>query len=301
MIMPETALAPVCLFVYKRLDLTKQVLSSLQKNTLALQSHLHIFSDAAATDEDKASVEEVRCFLVNITGFASVTLHLAEHNKGLASSIIAGVSEVLDKEGKAIVLEDDLILSDNFLSFMNGALNFYEDDKKVFSVCGYTVPIHTNENLDVYFTGRGSSWGWATWKDRWQKIDWAMSDYEAFTKDKAEQKRFNRNGSDLTKLLRLQMTGQRNSWAIRWTYAQFKLDTYTVFPVLSKVANDGFGGKATHTSKLYQSRFSTTLDTTGKTNFQFVPPYIHPKIFKQFTDTYSLKIRILYRIKGLFT
>ncbi len=299
--MPETILAPVCLFVFKRLDLTQQVLSSLQSNKLAAQTHLHVFSDAASNEEDKAAVEEVRAFIKNINGFASVTYHLSQKNKGLANSIISGVTEILERDGKAIVLEDDLILSNNFLSFMNEALDYYKDDKTVFSVCGYTVPIHTDEALDVYFTGRGSSWGWATWKDRWQKIDWEMKDYNAFTKDKAAQKRFNRNGSDLTKLLRLQMTGQRNSWAIRWAYAQFRTNTYTVFPVLSKVANDGFGGKATHTSKLYQSRFSTTLDTTGKVHFTFVPPYIHPKIFKQFTDTYSLKTRLLYRIKGLFS
>ena len=298
--MPELTLAPVCLFVFKRLDLTKQVLSSLQNNKLAPQSHLHIFSDAAGNEEDKAAVEEVRSFIKNSSGFASVTCHLSESNKGLANSIIAGVTEILDKDGKAIVLEDDLVLSGNFLNFMNAALDWYQNDEKVFSVCGYTIPIHTNEDLDVYFTGRGSSWGWATWKDRWQKIDWAMKDYDAFTKDKAAQKHFNRNGSDLTKLLRLQMTGQRNSWAIRWAFAQFKLQAYTVFPVLSKVANDGFGGKATHTSKLHQSRFSTTLDTSGKTHFRFVPPFIHPKLFKQFTNTYSLKTRILYKLKGMF-
>ena len=298
--MTETTLAPICLFVFKRLDLTKQVVYSLQQNKLASQSHLHVFSDAAAKEEDVAHVEEVRAFISGIEGFKSVTLHLSEKNKGLANSVIAGVTEVINKYEKAIVLEDDLILSDNFLNFMNDALDWYKNDASLFSVCGYTVPIQTNENVDVYFTGRGSSWGWATWKDRWQKIDWAMSDYNEFKKDKAAQKRFNRNGSDLSKLLRLQMEGKRNSWAIRWAYAQFKLQAYTVFPVVSKVANDGFGGNATHTSKLYQSRFSTYLDTSGKTNFRFVPPYIHPKIFKQFTDTYSLKTRILYRIKGLF-
>lgn len=298
--MPEATLAPICLFVFKRLDLTKQIMASLQKNKLAAQSHLYIFSDAAAKEEDKQAVDEVRSFITNIEGFASVTLHLSKENKGLANSIIAGVTEVLNKNGKAIVLEDDLIVSDNFLNFMNDALNWYKDDENVFSVCGYTVPIRTTENLDVYFTGRGSSWGWAIWKNRWEKIDWAMKDYDEFTKDKAAQKRFNRNGSDLTKLLRLQMEGKRNSWAIRWSYAQFKLNTYTVFPVVSKVANDGFGGLATHTAGLHQSRFSAVLDTSGKTHFQFVPPYIHPKIFKQFTDTYSLKTRILYKLKGLF-
>ncbi len=299
--MPETILAPICLFVFKRLDLTQQVVASLQNNKLAAQSHLYIFSDAAAKEEDKQVVEEVRSFIRNIEGFASVTLRFSDENKGLANSVIAGVSEVVNERGKAIVLEDDLVLSDNFLNFMNDALNWYENDERVFAVCGYTVPIRTKENIDVYFTGRGSSWGWATWKNRWDKIDWAMKEYNAFTKDKAAQKRFNRNGSDLTKLLRLQMEGKRNSWAIRWAYAQFKLGTYTVFPTVSKVANDGFGGNATHTAGLHQTRFSTVLDKSGKTKFHFLSPHIHPEIFNQFLDTYSLKTRILYKIKSLFS
>ena len=299
--MPDKTLAPVCLFVFKRLDLTKQVISSLQKNKLAAQSDLHIFSDAAAKENDKAAVDEVRSFIKSIEGFQSVTFHLAEQNKGLANSIIAGVTKIIDENGKAIVLEDDLILSGNFLDFINGALDYYKDDVRVFSVCGYTVPIRTKEPLDVYFTGRGSSWGWATWKDRWHKVDWAMSDYEEFKKDKAAQKRFNHNGSDHSKLLHLQMAGQRNSWAIRWTYAQFRLNTYTVYPIISKVANDGFGSNATHTAGTYKSRFSTNLDETGKTKFQFDAPHIYPQIFKQFTDTYSIKTRILYRLKGLFS
>ncbi len=299
--MPELTLAPVCLFVFKRLDLTKQVMASLQKNKLALQSDLHIFSDAAPKEEDKIAVDEVRSFIKNVSGFKSVTLHIAEKNKGLANSIIAGVTEVIDEAGKAIVLEDDLILSTNFLDYMNGALTFYENDTRVFSVCGYTVPIKITDAVDVYFTGRGSSWGWATWKDRWHRIDWDMKDYEEFKKDKAAQKRFNANGSDHSKLLHLQMTGQRNSWAIRWTYAQFRLNAYTVYPVVSTVANDGFGGNATHTSGTYKSRFSTNLDESGKTNFHFTEPHINPKIFKQFLDTYSIKTRILYRIKGLFS
>src|SRR5579875_3678532 len=108
--MPETTLAPVCLFVFKRLDLTQQVVASLQNNKLAAQSNLYIFSDAAAKEEDKKAVEEVRSFVQTINGFASVTLHFSDTNNGLANSVIAGVSAIVNEWEKAIVLEDDLVL-----------------------------------------------------------------------------------------------------------------------------------------------------------------------------------------------
>jgi len=109
-------------------------------------------------------------------------------------------------------------------------------------------------------------------------------------------------GSDMTGMLKKQMRGEINSWAIRWTYSQFKQDLFTVFPVVSKVSNEGFGDNATHTSKSNKTRFSTSLDTSGKTDFNFTDqPFIHPKIIRQFTDTYSIKTRVLYKLKDMLT
>ncbi len=296
----EYIYAPVCLFVYKRLDTLKETIASLQKNNLAKQTDLYIFSDAAGSPKDEEQVTAVRNFVKAVKGFKSVTPHFAATNKGLAESIISGVTKIINDAQRVIVLEDDLVVSVNFLDYMNAALAYYQNNTSVFSVAGYTVPIKAMPDTDVYFTKRASCWGWATWKDRWERIDWKVTDYRAFMADRRMQRRFNRMGSDMTGMLKKQMNGAINSWAIRWTYNQFKNNSYTVFPIVSKVSNEGFGGAATHTSGINRSRFSTVLDHSDKSSFCFPDePHINPEILKQFTNTYSIKTRLLYKLKSL--
>lgn len=297
---PEYQLAPVCLFVYKRLDTLKQAVKSLLQNELAALSDLYVFSDAAASEKDIEAVNEVRRFVESIKGFKSIAFRFSQKNNGLAKSVIDGVTDVINRYDKVIVLEDDLMVSDNFLSFMNESLEFYKNNNQMFSVAGYTMPIKTSADADVYFTKRASCWGWGTWKNRWENIDWTVSDFETFSRDKAKQKEFNKMGSDLSWMLKKQIAGKINSWAIRWTYEQFKRNTYTVFPIISKVTNEGFGGNATHTSESNKSRFSTALDRSTQSSFQFPEnPFISTAILKQFTDRYSIKTRVIYKIKSI--
>ncbi len=163
-------LAPIVLFVYNRPDLTKETLSALKKNTLASESELFIFSDGSKSEKDFDKVNEVRKLIKNINGFKSVRVFENKENKGLANSIIFGVTKIINKYGKIIVLEDDLITSKYFLKFMNEGLNFYKNNKKIGSITGYNKPSHfmkfKNYDKDLYLSSRFSSWGWATWKDR---------------------------------------------------------------------------------------------------------------------------------------
>ena len=292
--------APVCLFVYNRIDTLKNTVASLLENKLAQQTDVYIFSDAARSENEKENVRQVRLFISDVKGFKSVTVLLSERNNGLAKSIINGVSSIIKLKGKVIVLEDDLVVAPNFLDFMNAALDKYQFNQKIFSASGYSSPIKFKINCDVYFSKRASSWGWATWSDRWEKIDWNVSDFGQFNKDKKLQSRFNKMGSDLTHMLKKQMAGKINSWAIRWVYHQFKNDLYSVFPSVSKVVNDGFHSVGTHTSENNRTRFSTQLDTSGKGDFDFYEePFLDPKIIKQFVAPYTIKTRVIYKLKGL--
>jgi hypothetical protein len=288
------SLAPVLLFTFKRLSVLKQTVEALKNNLLANESELYIFSDAAKYQKDQPSVSEVRSYLRTIGGFKEVHIYEAENNKGLAKSIIDGVSLIINKCNKVIVLEDDLITSNNFLSYMNQCLNHYKKNKNVFSISGYSFSI-VNQNNDVYFTKRGSSWGWATWKDRWQKIDWEVKDYPEFKRDVKLQRSFNKMGSDLSSMLKKQMRGQIDSWAIRWCYHQFKVDLFTVYPGVSKVKNIGFTPDATHTFDFF-NRYNTKLDESNKHDFNFVPPNVNNQVIKKFTSYYSLSTRIKYKI-----
>lgn len=290
-----TELSPVLLFTYKRLDTLKVTIDTLKMNFLAMESELYIFSDAAKDSRDEPDINQVRTYLKSIDGFKDIHIIEAQKNLGLAKSIIEGVSRIMDKYDSVIVLEDDLVTSPNFLHYMNSALEYYSADKLVYSVSGYT-PTILNPSNDVYFTKRSSSWGWATWKNRWNDINWVVDDYDTLRRDSHFKKSFNKMGSDMFKMLRDQMLGNIDSWAIRWCYNQYLCQTFTVYPTISKVQNIGTGAGATHTQDRY-NRFYTILDKTGKIDFKFADkPTLEMYYLKQFLKQFSLLTRVKYKI-----
>ncbi len=258
--------APIVLFVYDRPEHTRKTVEALKNNSLASESELFIFSDASKNEESLENVKKVREYIKTISGFKSVSIKESVKNKGLANSIISGVTEIIDEYGKIIVLEDDLITSVNFLEYMNGALNFYEENRKIWSISAYNLPIEIPENYnkEIYLSPRACSWGWATWKDRWGKNDWEVGDYSQFISDKKQQKLFNRGGNDMVDMLKDQMEGKIDSWAIRWCYSQFKDESYCIYPVVSKVQNIGMDGTGVHCnrSKSCSVKLDTGIDKT---------------------------------------
>ncbi|NVK51785.1 MAG: glycosyltransferase [Flavobacteriaceae bacterium] len=286
-------LAPICLFTYNRFDETKQTVEALQKNFLAKESDLIIFSDGAKNDKVLEKILKIRKYLKTIDGFKSVKIYESPTNQGLATSIINGVSQVIKKYKKVVVLEDDLITSPNFLNFINQALSFYKEKKDVFSISGYTMDLRSLNNYekDYYLGLRASSWGWGIWIDRWGNVDWSVEDYDNFKWNLMSQYRFMKGGSDLPHMLRKQMNKKIDSWAIRWCYYQFKNNLLTVFASKSKIVSIGFGPEATHTKKT--DRFETKLDDGSKRIFEFDEELIrNKKLEKEFRNKFSMLNRL---------
>ncbi len=294
-------LAPICLFTYNRLAETQKTVRSLQRNFLASESDLYIFSDGAKTQESEGKVQRVRDYLATIDGFKDIRIIESPTNKGLATSIIDGVSQVLQDTPKVIVIEDDLVTAPNFLDFMNQALHFYQNDSNVLSISGYTMDLPSLPgDSDFYFGYRASSWGWATWKDRWDGIDWQVSDYISFRNNKNALAAFNRGGSDMTRMLANQMKGKIDSWAIRFCYHQFKNNQVTVFPTRSKLQNIGFGEDATHTAGT--KRFYTLLDETENRVFDFkLFTEMDAKLVAEFAQKFSIRARLVDKIQRTFS
>ena len=243
-----TELAPVALFAYRRPSHFQQTLSALSKNDLASETELFVFSDGAKKRSELADVDEVRRCARSIEGFRSVKVIERAHNLGLARSIINGVNVVCREYGRVIVVEDDLLTHIDFLTFMNHALAHYQDNRRIFSISGFGFSLNhaPSYSYDAFCSYRSSSWGWATWNDRWVMADWDVSDYPSFCTDESRQKLFNRGGEDLTRMLHLQMMGKLDSWAIRWAYTHFQRDALALYPVRSRVYNIGFDGSGVH-------------------------------------------------------
>ena len=247
----EKDLAPIALFVYARADHTKATVEALAKNDLAKSTHLWIFSDGPKGQKSTAKVEEVRNYIDTIPGqnsFKSVTIIKAKKNKGLANSIIGGVSKLTIEYGRVIVVEDDLVTAPDYLEFMNSALNFYKTNSNIGSVTGYS-PLHSypsDYKYDVYLATRNCSYGWGTWSDRWERVDWEAQAYEQLRTSFKLRNQFNECGIDRYNRLNRQMNRKIDSWSIRFGLFQFMNNLYTVYPVVSRLKNIGWDGSGTH-------------------------------------------------------
>lgn len=292
--------APIALFAFNRLEPLKRCVASLLENSEAAESDLIVFVDGPRAEKEGEAerVDLVKEYIKTITGFKKVSYYFSETNKKLGPSIIAGVTDVLNKYDRAIVIEDDLLLCKNYLSFMNQCLDKYEQDKKVFSVCGYSIKLKIphSYNYDVYFGPRSNSWGWATWKDRWEKCDWVLNDWESVERN---ARAFNRwGGSNCFDMLKGWKLGYNQSWAIRFCYNQFIYNADTVFPAISHVDNKGFDGSGTNCRKF--NRYKFELDKTGRKEFRFPAEIIKNKsIIRQRLWYNSLLMRVYSRIMNM--
>jgi hypothetical protein len=241
-------MTPVLLFCYNRKQHTEATINALLANIGANELELFIFCDGAKNVNDQKKVDELRKYVHSIQGFKKLHIFESETNKGLANSVLSGVSEIFEKYEQLIILEDDILTSSDFLQFMNKALSQYKSDHKIASISGYgfnpTIPY--DYKLDVYLTARASSWGWATWKDRWMSVDWEMRDFGSFIADKEMVNEFKNGGDDLLPMIVKYQKGIIDSWAIRWTYHHFKTKSYCLVPVKSKVQNIGTDGSGTN-------------------------------------------------------
>lgn len=290
--------SPIALFVYNRPWHTAQTIGALSKNNFANESELFIFSDGANNEEDAVLVEKTRDILKDSNGFKHVTIINREENIGLAENIISGITEIFKNYETVICLEDDLITSSRFLEFMNESLNFYKD-KSVFSISGYTpqISIPTDYEFSTYNIMRNSSWGWATWKEKWLMVDWKVADFKDFVSNKKERKLFEQAGNDTTMMLLKQQQGKIHSWSIRFNYASFKTSEPTVYPTKSLIKNIGVDGSGTNMKKekKYDTSLSENIDLKTLNPTNNIDNEIQ-KVFKKFYNT-SLYRRVINIIK----
>lgn len=288
-------LAPIVLFVYNRPWHTQQTVEALQKNELSIQSELFIYADAPKNENAADKVKEVREYIKKIDGFKKITIIERETNWGLANSIIDGVTKIVNEYGKIIVLEDDLVTSPYFLKFMNEALNMYKNEPKVASVHSYIYPI---EGLPETFFIRGADcWGWATWRDRWSIFETdGQKLLDKLKKRKLQKEADFDNSYGFTQMLKDQINGKNNSWAIRWYISAFLKDMLTLYPGQSYIQNIGFDSKGTHCTT-ESNVFKVTL------NNQFLAHKIDPIESKEArlkieNFLHSIKPSISSRIKS---
>jgi len=239
-------LAPIVVFTYNRPEHTLRAFNALLKNPLANESDIIIYSDSAKTANHNKAVDEVRSFLSEITGFRSKKVIHRDNNFGLAESIIQGVTGVLQESEKVIVLEDDLVVSPYFLEYMNEALDQFVVDNRVISVHGYVYPVDI-KLPEAFFLPGADCWGWATWRRGWEIFE-PNGQYlldELVRRHLIQE--FDYNGAyPFSNMLKAQVKGENDSWAIRWHASAFLAGKLTLYPGRSLVHNSGNDSSGTH-------------------------------------------------------
>ena len=241
--------APIIIFVYNRPECFLTLAESLKTNPEYSESVVYIFSDGGKNEQDWEKVNEVRQYIHSLSGCKSVHIVEQPYNLGLASSIIQGVTKVLEQNDKVIVLEDDLTVAPTFLYTMNNALNIYADVDKIAHVCGHTMTLWT-EKGDYYFIRHIDSYGWGTWKRAWNLMETDGQKLLNQLKERNLCKAFDMDGAyPFTRMLQRQIQGKTESWAIRWRASCFLADKLSISVGRSLVHVGGWDGSGTNCGK----------------------------------------------------
>jgi hypothetical protein len=238
--------APIALFLYHRPQHTLRCLQSLASNPEFLDSPLYLFCDGAKGQADAAAVKAVQRIARELPHPHKQVIE-AGRNRGLASSVIAGVTQVVQTHGRVVVVEDDLVLAPTFLAFMNRALDRYVEDQDVMQISGHMVPVDPGNDHDAVFLPMACSWGWATWARAWHRFDPTMRDFTTLQRQPGLRRQFDLGGAyPYFSILQRQRAGRADSWFIRWYLSLFMQGGMVLYPRQSLVRNDGFDGTGVH-------------------------------------------------------
>ena len=247
-------LAPVMLFTYSRPEHTRKVLDALAGNTLAKETDVYAYTCTPRNEKHAPAVESTKEILrsyLDKGAFKSYTIVDKDPFRPLGPAMVEAVTEVIAKNGRVIVVEDDIVTSPHYLEFMNQCLDFYEDQPNVFSISGYSPELDFLNSVpgDVYLVHRACPWGWGTWKDRWDTYDWEVPEYKENMYSRSERMALKKWNTDLPMTLDALFYEEGcfdKNWEQQFCYYQFRSDRSVVCPKRSLVENIGFDGTGTH-------------------------------------------------------
>jgi len=296
-----TGNAPIALFVYNRPEHTRKTIEALKKNVLANQSQLFIFSDAPRDEASNKNVEEVRAYIKTVTGFKNIEIVERTENWGLSKSIIYGVTDIVNRFGKVIVMEDDLVSSPYFLKYMNTTLDMYENEDRVASIHGYVYPVK-NKLPETFFLRGADCWGWATWARAWKVFEPNGAKLLAELESKKLIEEFDLDGAyPYSTMLKRQIEGKNDSWAIRWHASAFLDDKLTLYPGISLIDNIGQDKTGVHGTQGSMYRTTVSLRQIELGNIPVEESLIARKMIVDYFKSQrpSLARRLIRRIRKI--
>lgn len=244
----------------------RKLLQSLEKSLLIDQLDIFINIDGPRNQKETKLVENSVKVANNFKDRINTKTYIIENktNRGLSNSVIRSVSDIFDSYEGIIVLEDDLIISENGIDFFIKGLRNYVDSPLVGSICGYSPPKMTISE-DTYFINRADCWGWATWKDRWRKIEWDAGRLIDKIEGNNLKFEFDYFGSfPFFQMLKDNYEKRIDSWAIRWQASMFLDELLTLYPRCSMVVNRGHDNSGSNSPRTNKYRTDLNVDSINK-------------------------------------
>jgi hypothetical protein len=227
-------------------------------NNLSRITEVYIFIDGPRNEHDCSLIGETIEIASQDYSFGTKHLFIQKENLGLANSIRNGIDKVLSGHSRIIVVEDDLVVSNYFLDFLNQGLLKYVDNENISSINGYQYPLGDIGSDPVFLLG-ADCWGWGTWKNRWNSVSFDSSDlYERLSSRGLIRKFDLDNSMPYSKMLLHQAKGEIDSWAICWHASMYLQGRVAVSPAESLVLNEGTDGSGSHNedSEIFKTHLS---------------------------------------------
>lgn len=235
----------IILFIYDRPQCTERVLEALKRNHIA---ELYVFQDGPGDNTDKAAWKK-NVDIIKQIDWCDV---IYEQNQSKASSldnqIIYGINKVFEQKDSIIVIEDDCIISDDCIQFMEKCLTNYQDNRSIIDVGAYLEPINIPEEYSIPVIAAGIPAGqvWGTWKNRWEEFQKEFSLIKRIGKAMKNNPMFQSCGYPIKKIL--EEYWMLSTWDLWWSIFVLLKEGISIRPAGNKVYNIGFENPGTHTS-----------------------------------------------------
>lgn len=291
----------IAVFCYKRAAKLKASIEALLRNPECAAMDIIFFCDGHKGEKDLPGVEATRAYINSLTGFKNVYKHFREKNWSTGPNFFAGINYLRNNYEQFIVVEDDLVVTPNYVRYMLDALEFYKDEGAVFCISGFAFPLKKkNYSYDTVIHGRFCSYGWASWGDKVKGVIWDKDGLQNLVATSSNFKtQLNEEGHDLYRTLKKQINGTISTWDIQMQVHVAKHGMKVVYPVLSKAHNIGFDNESTNTFGL--DYLKTITDPGNKRQFNFCPVnVIEPFLQKQLKKPYGLKALAIRKIINTF-
>ena len=289
---------PIVLFLYKRIDTTKKVWSTIQ----AKKPHkIYLIADGPKNLKEEPLCSKVRDFVEsNVNWQCEIIKIYSNVNLGCARRIQTGLDKVFENEEMAIILEDDTLPNQSFFDFCEELLERYKNDKSVVHISGCNPHLDAVNFKESYcFSSIVNIWGWATWKRAWENYNINMPSWQ--NQDKSSFLKYwipsNEHIKGTRKMFDLHCNNEDPwTWDYQWVYACWNSNGLAIMPSCNMVSNLGIGPNASNT----KSHFSVEMypSTLDKIPFPLTHPLVERN--KDFEIRYyrALQLPLFRRIKN---